>query len=66
MNRHTKQIRKQLKAEGRSQNQLARDLGISQAHLSQILTGIRSPSLRVASRLEDATGIPAREFAAQD
>ena len=64
--KHAKVIRRQLKAQGKSQNQLARDAEISVSHMSQILAGLRCPSLKVAGRLEDLTGIPAREFAAED
>lgn len=52
-----------LKTEGKSQGWLARELGVSSAYLSMILSGRRHPSLTVASKLEAVTGIPAREFA---
>ncbi len=45
---------------------LAAEIGIAPSHLSDILSGHRSPSLSVATRLEDATGIPAREFLADE
>lgn len=46
-----------------TQSQLADRLGISPSHLSEILTGKESASLRVAVDLERITGIPARDFA---
>jgi HTH-type transcriptional regulator/antitoxin HigA len=42
---------------------LARKLDISRPHLSKLLHGRLKPSLDVAVKLEDVTGIPAREFA---
>lgn len=55
-------LRRELKAHGKTQNELARELGISHAHLSQILNGIGQPSLDLAVALEAKTGIPVREF----
>ena len=56
-------VRAKLKRQKRNQGDLARKLGISGAQMSRILTGKSVPSLRVAIELQDATGIPAREFA---
>lgn len=51
-----------LKANNRTQEWLASELGVTPAYVSQILSGVRKPSLNVASRLETITGVPAREF----
>lgn len=54
-------VRRLLKG-GKSQNDLAREIGISPAYLSMILAGKRRPSLPLAFKLEEFTGIPAEEF----
>jgi transcriptional regulator with XRE-family HTH domain len=43
--------------------EMAADLRITEAQLSQLLGGKRRPGLDVAVRIEDATGIPARSWA---
>lgn len=48
---------------GKSQNDLAREIGITPAYFSMILSGDRRPSLPIAIKLEQFTGIPAEEFA---
>lgn len=59
-----KRIFKQLKRDtGKSQNAIARELGISHAYLSAIVNCKRRPSLPLAFKLQDVTGIPAQEFA---
>lgn len=55
-------VRKVIKARRISQNELARQIGIAPAYLSQILSCHRRPSLPLAFKLEAATGIPAQEF----
>lgn len=57
-----RRIAAHLKRERKSQSALARDLSISRSYLSLIVAGKRQPSLSVALRLEEATGIPARSF----
>lgn len=57
-----RRIRRIAKRANKSQNDLAREIGISPAYLSMILAGIRRPSLFVACKLEKATGIPAQAF----
>jgi len=52
-----------LTATGKSQAELARTCGISPQRLQQILDGDSQPSLVLALRLEDVTGIPVRYFA---
>lgn len=42
---------------------MAERLGVSQSHLSSIESGATVPGLEVAARIEDMTGIPAREWA---
>lgn len=46
-----------------TQDAFADDLGISGAHLSQIISGSRKPSLTLAADLEARTGIPSRDWA---
>jgi transcriptional regulator with XRE-family HTH domain len=41
---------------------LADKIGITASHISQIETGLRQPSLPVAVRLSEETGIPVGEF----
>ena len=41
---------------GRSQGAFAREVGISEAYLSQILAGKRTPSLSLMYRIEQVTG----------
>jgi transcriptional regulator with XRE-family HTH domain len=48
---------------GTTQVELAKRLRISQAHLSQIMNGLRSPSLELAVLIEDETGVPMRSLA---
>jgi antitoxin component HigA of HigAB toxin-antitoxin module len=43
---------------------LADQVGVSANYVTMILSGQRTPSLDVAARLEDITGIPARKFRA--
>jgi transcriptional regulator with XRE-family HTH domain len=47
---------------GITQGELARRLRISQAHLSQIMSGQRSASLELAILIEDETGVPMRSL----
>ena len=56
-------VLKVLARTGQSQNGLAREMGITPAYFSMILAGERRPSLPVAIKLEQFTGIPAEEFA---
>ena len=55
-------IKRGLDRAGKSQNALARELGISHAYMSAIVNGTRRPSLPLAFKLQAATGIPAEEF----
>ncbi len=45
-----------------SQEALASKAGVRSSHLSQIETGVRSPSLALAARLAALTGIDVAEF----
>jgi transcriptional regulator with XRE-family HTH domain len=58
-----KRIRAGLKRKKHTQQWLAGQLGISKSHMSQILSGQRRPSLTLALRLEELTGVPVRDFA---
>jgi transcriptional regulator with XRE-family HTH domain len=55
-------VRDYLRANDMTQEQLAEQVGVVPGHLSDILNG-KTPSLPVAVRLENLTGIPARDFA---
>ena len=63
-NKVQRHVRAAIKAKGKSQNQLARDLGISPAYLSQILSGKRRAPLLVALDIERVTGVSLRELSA--
>ena len=56
-------LRCYLKKQRLTQSALAAELGISNAHLSELLSGQKYPSLTLASRIQNITGIPAAEFA---
>ncbi len=58
-----RRLQKWLDEQGQSQVWLAEQLGVTPSMVSQILSGDRSPSLKLAARIEDLTGIPTREFA---
>lgn len=49
---------------GRTQAWLADKIGVSSNYVTMILSGTRTPSLRVAKRLQEVTGISAVEFVA--
>ena len=53
-------LRAYLAATRTTQKVLAARVGITQAHLSQILSGARRPSVGVALAIEDATGVSVR------
>lgn len=57
-------VRGYLTATGISQNELARRCGTSPQRMQQILDGASMPSLALAIRFEDITGIPVRAFLA--
>lgn len=57
-------LRDYLNRTGTKQEQLARRLQISQAHLSQIIGGTRKPSADLLMAIEDETGVPARSILA--
>jgi len=41
---------------------LADELGVTPPYIAMLIAGDRTPSLRVAKRLQEITGIPATEF----
>lgn len=51
---------------GRTQQWLAERIGVTPNYVNMILSGARTPSLRVAKRLQDVTGISAVKFIATD
>jgi len=57
-------IKSWLVQHGRTQAWLAQQIGVTTNYVNMILAGARSPSLRVAKRLEDVTGIHATKFLA--
>lgn len=59
-------IRAWLAQSGWKQTRLARELGLSQKHMSQLTLGIVNLSPRVALDLERVTGIPAEVWAVAD
>jgi len=61
-------LKKYFIASGIKQSDLADRLGISQAFLSQLLNGRRTPSLELAVRIERLTGgaVPAASWVAPD
>ena len=61
----TEQLRRYIQKHRTTQRALAAELGISETHLSAILAGRYGPSLDLAARVENLTGIPARAFASE-
>jgi transcriptional regulator with XRE-family HTH domain len=51
-----------LKTSRQSQRALAREIQVSPGYVTHLIKGVRTPSLRVAKRLQDLTGIPATDF----
>lgn len=47
---------------GFKQYELAKMLGLADAHLSQLLSGKRTPGLSIAVRIERETGVPAESW----
>lgn len=52
-----------MQANGLRDAELAEKLGVSRPFVSRLRRGKRKPSLAVAVKLEELTGIPARQFA---
>ena len=51
---------------GVTQVELANQIGISQPHLNQILSGNKRPSPEVAARIEEISGVPFRSLLLPD
>lgn len=68
MDRHddslSAQVERWLAANHQTQADLARACGVTRQRIGQVLDGTAVPSLALAVRLEDVTGIPARRWAA--
>ena len=47
---------------GHTQRWLAREIHVSPSYVAMILNGRRTPSLLIATRLQELTGIPAKDF----
>lgn len=58
----SEQLRHYLKSTRTTQSALAAELGISDSHISEVLSGQASPSMVLADRIENLTGIPMRAF----
>lgn len=52
-----------MKDRGLTDQTLADKVGLSRPSITKIRLGYRQPSIGVAAKLEEATGIPAAEFA---
>ncbi len=61
--RKHQRIRAQLKRQKHSQKWLATRLGISPSYVSMLISGQRQPSLALALRLSEETGVPVSDFA---
>jgi transcriptional regulator with XRE-family HTH domain len=55
-------VRAVLKASGRKQQDLAREVGVGPSYLSMVLRQQRPAPDALAAKLEAATGLPAAEF----
>lgn len=51
---------------GRTQEDVAEALGISQSHLSLIARGLRRPSLRLGLDIERQTGVPVESLVSRE
>jgi transcriptional regulator with XRE-family HTH domain len=58
-----KRLQSLIEKRGITQRVMAEELGMSEAHLSQILSGQRTPSLEMAANIERKLRIPMRDFA---
>lgn len=56
-------LRDWLQTHGRTQQWLADELGISLQAVNGYVTGYRQPSLTLAAKIEELTGIPAKDLA---
>jgi len=52
-----------MKAKGLTNQALAELLGVDASYVSRLRGGRRRPSIQVAAKLEELTGIPAKAFA---
>ena len=50
-------LRRRLQVLGRSQNWLAREIGVSPGYVSMLVHGERSPSRRIRRRMQKALGV---------
>jgi transcriptional regulator with XRE-family HTH domain len=57
-----RRLRAWLKAARRSQRSLAAEIQVTPGYITMLMAGDRIPSLAVAKRLQDVTGIPATDF----
>jgi len=60
---HQHDVRRFLKRTKRTQSWLAREVGISDGAISDILNGRRTPSLSLAVKLSATTRVPVERFA---
>ena len=59
------QLSRYLERSHQTQRELARSLRITEAFLSQIMNGHRTPALPTAATIERVTGIPMRDWASK-
>ena len=57
-----REVRAALAQMGKNQRWLARELGVTDSTISEILSGRYSPSLEVAIGIQRLTGVPAERF----
>lgn len=57
------QLRQWMERNGRDYPATAEALGVTRAHISHLLTGGRTPSLTLALRVAEVTGIPVAAWA---
>jgi len=62
ISRGARQLQAWLEKRQQTQRWLADLLRVSPAYVAMIFNGRRSPSLRMAKRFQDVTGIPATDF----
>lgn len=60
-----RRVRAWLKRNGRNQDWLAAELGISKSYLSMLLSRKRTPSLALAIHLNELTRVPVGEFVSE-
>jgi transcriptional regulator with XRE-family HTH domain len=60
------QLREWMKRSGREKADVAASFGVTEQHVRHLLTGSRTPSLTLALRVAEVTGIPVSQWAKYD